>query len=199
MLFLKNFTQYIKESMTDYSGKRHKVTNTEDIKNFIFAGKAIFTIESQVTGVWYTYKLVKAKKNENLFFVNVLRGPDNESSYTYVGLVIKEGTDLKFTLTKNSKYKFDAPCVVAFSFFFKNIVKNYIHPQMNFYHMGICGRCGKILTVPSSIELGLGPYCAKRSEEEEINLDRKTKLVRMRKEWNQEDVVKNRKIENYKN
>jgi len=57
----------------------------------------------------------------------------------------------------------------------------------------------KILTVPSSIELGLGPYCAKRSEEEEINLDRKTKLVRMRKEWNQEDVVKNRKIENYKN
>lgn len=29
-------------------------------------------------------------------------------------------------------------------------------------HAGRCGRCGRILTVPESIDLGLGPECAGR-------------------------------------
>ena len=32
------------------------------------------------------------------------------------------------------------------------------------FHMGRCGRCGRALTVPSSIESGLGPECAAKME-----------------------------------
>ena len=28
------------------------------------------------------------------------------------------------------------------------------------WHEGICGRCGRKLTVPESVERGLGPECA---------------------------------------
>ena len=194
-MYLKSFTQY-NESMNDnmIEGHRHQISDIQKIKDFIFAGKSIFTIESQDSGVWYTYKMNVAKKNENLYFVSVLRGTDNLSSYSYMGLVIKEGDNYKFTLTKNSKYKIDATCVKAFGFFFTNITRNFIHPKMNFYHMGYCGRCGKALTVPDSVERGLGPYCANLSEEEGINLDRKTKFVRMRKEWNQDEVKAKRKL-----
>lgn len=30
------------------------------------------------------------------------------------------------------------------------------------YHLGRCGRCGRALTVPSSVESGFGPECAGR-------------------------------------
>jgi len=193
MLFLRSFTQYIKESM-DLSGKKYKVTNTDDIKGFILAGKAIFTIESQTTGVWYTYKITQAKKNKDIYFVNVLRGPDNQSSYTYLGLVSKNGDSFRFGLTKNSKYKIDAPCTVAFDYFFKNLIRGVLHPKMNFYHMGFCGRCGRALTVPESIKRGLGPWCAgKMSEEEEINNDRRRKLTQMNKDWKFDEVKDKRK------
>jgi hypothetical protein len=29
------------------------------------------------------------------------------------------------------------------------------------HHEGKCGRCGRLLTVPSSIESGIGPECSK--------------------------------------
>jgi len=198
-MYIKSFTTFINESMDNdnkIEGHRHKISDIQKIKDFIFAGKAIFTIESQDSGVWYTYQMNQAKKNENLFFVSVLRGADNLSSYSYMGLVIKEGENFKFTLTKNSKYKIDAVCVKAFSFFFTNITRNFIHPKMNFYHMGICGKCGRVLTTPDSVDRGIGPVCAKSviSEEEEINMDRKNKLVKMRKEWNYDDVKAKRKL-----
>jgi len=202
---LMNYSQYITESMdteneletqagkSEYVGKRHKITDVQDIKNFIFAGKSIFTIESSQTGVWYTYKVSKLKdkerENTKLYFVAVLRGPDNINSYTYIGKI----WDGVFSLTKGSKFKEDATCVKAFKFFFTNIMKNFIDPRLNFYHMGICGRCGRALTVPESITRGIGPVCANLSEEERINLDRKNKLVGMQKSWKQDDVIAKRK------
>lgn len=65
---------------------------------------------------------------------------------------------------------------------------------MNFYHMGICGRCGRALTTPESITRGIGPVCyGMDSEEEEINRDRRSKLTKMNKEWNFQDVLDKRK------
>jgi predicted metal-dependent hydrolase len=34
-------------------------------------------------------------------------------------------------------------------------------PGFNVHHEGKCGRCGRLLTVPSSIESGIGPECSK--------------------------------------
>ena len=176
MKHLKNFSQYkhllitenvdeeneleTQKGKSEYVGKKHKITIVDDIKNFIFAGNSIFTIESSQTGVWYTYKMKRAdQKDENCktFFVAVLRGPDNVNSYTYLGTVF-DGN--KFTLTKKSRFKDDTTCTKAFKFFFNNIVQNFIDHRLNFYHMGICGRCGRALTVPESITRGIGPRCA---------------------------------------
>lgn len=35
-------------------------------------------------------------------------------------------------------------------------------PECEVWHEGRCGRCGRKLTVPESIETGIGPDCAKR-------------------------------------
>lgn len=137
----------------------NKFSNINDIKNFVLAGNATVTLKSGVSGKHFTFKIKKAKdENKKLFFVSVLTGTDNESSYTYMG-VISNNT---FSLTKKSKIKEDALSYKAFVFFFSNLMKNKVHPDLTVFHSGTCGRCGRKLTTPESITLGLGPECMKR-------------------------------------
>lgn len=42
----------------------YKLENVEDIKRFILGGKAIMTLESKRTGRWFTYKIKRAKKED---------------------------------------------------------------------------------------------------------------------------------------
>jgi len=144
-----------RKTPNDFSGKKYEITEIQNIFNFVFAGHAIFSIKSQVTEKYYTFKVSKAKDKSNFFFVKLLTGSDNTSSYTYMGK-ISNGV---FSLTSASHYKSDSIPVLAFEIFLKNLVKLEIHPQMTFYHMGICGKCGRPLTVPESIERGIGPIC----------------------------------------
>lgn len=140
----------------------YKLENVEDIKRFIIGGKAIMTLESKTTGRWFTYKIKKSKKDENSpFFVSVLTGNDNESSYTYMGTIFK-GEKLKFTLTKNSKIGESALSYKAFNFFFKLLMNNRIHEEMSIYHLGLCSVCHKKLTTPASLKSGIGPVCEGR-------------------------------------
>jgi hypothetical protein len=140
-------------SGNEYVGKKHKIEKADDIRHFILAGHAIFTIESTRTGAWYTYKVNVSKKDNNLYFVNVLTGDDQ---YIYMGM-IKNGV---LSLTKASKFTNESTCFKAFNFYFRNIIANIIHPEINFYHLGICGRCGRPLTTPDSINRGIGPVCS---------------------------------------
>jgi len=118
---------------------------------FIFAGKARFTITSKATGTRFTYMV---RKRDNVWFVSVLTGPEH---YTYLGLVNAEG---HFCPDRKERIGKDAPSRVAFNWFFPRIDRPL--PNMEFHHEGHCGRCGRALTVPSSIESGIGPECAKR-------------------------------------
>lgn len=125
---------------------------------FMLAGNATFTLVSKKTGVRYTFN-VSAGKNANTkgrFFVSYLTGPDNGSDYTYLGMV----ADGKFRLTKASKLALDSAPVKAFGYSFLNLLAQGTAPGVDIWHEGRCGRCGRPLTVPSSIELGLGPECA---------------------------------------
>jgi len=139
----------------------YKFENVEDIKKFIVGGKAIMTLESKRTSRWFTYKIKRAKKDDltSPFFVSVLTGIDNESAYTYMGTIFDNGGKLSFTLTKNSKIGEDALSYKAFSFFFKLLLESKLHEEISIYHRGICGRCGRILTTPSSLINGFGPEC----------------------------------------
>ena len=54
--------------------------------DFFFGGRAKFTVESQKTGEWRTYRIGKGKPSpaypKPAWFVSLLSGPDNENSFT---------------------------------------------------------------------------------------------------------------------
>lgn len=122
---------------------------------FMFAGDAVFTLRSKSTGARFTYR-VKAKDNGEVYFVSVLTGPENGSDYSYLGIIPTDAPG-RFIQTAGSKFSPFADCAVAFRWFWKH----QDSPLVEFWHEGRCGRCGRPLTVPESIESGLGPVCAK--------------------------------------
>ena len=129
-----------------------KLKNTDALK-FIFAGKSIVTFLNTKTGNRFTFK-TKAAKDSNLFFVSVLTNPE---TYTYIGTCI-EGN---YKHGCKSVVSQDAQSVKVFDFVLAKLVLGTLPDFVEVWHEGHCGKCGKRLTVPSSIENGLGPECIK--------------------------------------
>ena len=118
---------------------------------YILAGLATFTIRNPQTGTRFTYKVTKTADERPFYFVGCLSGPDNTVDYSYLG-VLDHG---KFRLTAKSKAGLDAPSVQAFQW----LTGHWEDARVEVWHEGRCGRCGKKLTVPESIESGIGPVC----------------------------------------
>ncbi len=140
---------------------KHSLINLEDIKNFVFGGNSTITLESGKTQKHFTFKVKAAKKDDKTspYFVSVLSGADNYSSYSYVGVISSDKKEFK--LTQKSKVSSDDISYKAFNFF-SQLLKGKINADLNIYHSGKCGRCGRKLTTPESILRGLGPECSKR-------------------------------------
>lgn len=130
-----------------------------DWQSFVLAGKAVFTVKNEQTGNRLTFKVTHADDPEkDLWFVSVLRGTDNESDYSYVGII--RGSE--FRLTAKSRVTEEAPAYRVFRWLYQHILAQKDLPGcVHVYHEGKCGRCGRTLTVPESIETGFGPECIK--------------------------------------
>lgn len=119
----------------------------------IFSGDAIFTIRSKKTGNHFTYRLFK--RSDKLFFLSVMMSPDNTARFQYLGNFKPEQNylyiGLKSTIPVLSKQW------LAIKYLFDNPETNLIE----IFHEGRCLKCGKRLTTPRSIEIGLGPKCEK--------------------------------------
>lgn len=131
---------------------------------FVLGGKAIFTVRSMISGTRFTYKVNCPRdmkpEDATLFFVSVLTGPDNESAYQYIGTIRKVDGYWRFAHGVKSKISQQAPSVVAFTFILNEILSFGRHSNtLEIWHEGKCCRCGRKLTVPSSIESGFGPEC----------------------------------------
>jgi hypothetical protein len=130
----------------------------KDYTSFIKAGKAIFTLENKNSGNRFTYK-VKKLKDKDIWFVSVLNGPDNYHNYHYLGTIFGQ----EFRATGKSRISVDALSHKAFKWLNSMLNVNKPMPDgVYIYHEGRCGRCGKRLTVPSSILSGFGPECVKK-------------------------------------
>ncbi len=128
-------------------------------KEFVTAGKAIFTI-SNPKGERYTFRISKTK-NADTFFVALLTGPENISDYTYLGLLLADKSEV--ILTAKSKFTPESLPYQVIKWAIKIIWKGKEVPEgYKILHCGRCGHCGRLLTVPESIESGLGPICGKR-------------------------------------
>lgn len=139
-----------------------QIQDASQAKRFMFAGNSRVTLVSLKTGVRYTYKIQKADDKPDFFFVSLLTGSDNESDYSYIGLV--QGHT--FRTTAKSKLGADSAPVAGFAWAMRGLLLcavPQIPRELQVWHEGRCGRCNRALTVPESIALGLGPECAGRA------------------------------------
>jgi len=132
---------------------RHQLRN--NIFEFMFAGNSTFTIENSLTGNHFTFKINKLEEKE-IFFVKVLTGSNNETDYQFFGTIFEKKT---FRFSKKSKIGETAQSVKSFVWFFDKLKTNTLPACINFYHEGLCGRCGRKLTTPDSVSIGFGPEC----------------------------------------
>jgi hypothetical protein len=127
---------------------------------YMFAGRAKVTLVSKITGKHFTYQ-VQGKQDskdesKTVYFVRYLNGPDNQNDFAYLGMV-PEGKE-KIILTKASKAGPSAPVYRALEFALRNPTAS----TLEVHHSGTCGRCGRELTDPVSIQTGIGPICRDR-------------------------------------
>ena len=141
------------------------------VQNFLFAGKATLTLVSLRTGVRFTYKvrikksdLGKTTADQVTYFLNLLRGQDNTTDFTYMG-VIRNNPPRFFWTAASGKVSRDAPSYKAFLWMLDAMAhrrSGVLGTTLEIWHEGRCGCCGKLLTVPESIASGWGPVCSAR-------------------------------------
>jgi hypothetical protein len=155
--------------------RRGQLTTWPAIREFLFAGQAMFTLVSLKTGLRFTYK-VRAKKQdvEELarrtaagevteegfvtYFCSLLRGPDNGSDFSYLGVIRKPG---RFFVTSKSQVSCHAAAHKAIVWFLDEMKNERVvlGVLVEFWHTGRCGKCNRLLTVPDSVSRGIGPVC----------------------------------------
>ena len=134
--------------------KGHKINTSKEALKFMFSGKSVVTFLNTKTDNRFTFKLKQAK-DSNLFFVSVLTGPEQ---YTYLGTCV-EG---RYKTGKKSSVSNGAQSVQVFNYMLRNLINDSVSDFLEVWHEGFCGKCGKSLTVPSSIITGIGPDCLKK-------------------------------------
>jgi hypothetical protein len=107
----------------------HKLQNC-NLKNFIFAGNATFTVLNEATGNRFTFRVRNAnyKKSDskvisNIFYVAVLTGQDNNSAYTFLGTFFG-GKNEAYRHSVKSKITVNASSNKVADWFFNSFLKN---------------------------------------------------------------------------
>ncbi len=142
-----------------------RLATTNDVQTYITAGNATITLRSNISGKRYTYRIKAMERNdgtvaalpERSYFISLLTGPDNDGDFTYIGILTPQ---LNMRLTPKSKLPQESSPVQAFRFLLLCISKGEMPGAFEVWHAGKCGRCGRKLTVPESVERGIGPDCA---------------------------------------
>jgi len=136
----------------------------ERARTFALAGNATITLVSRASGVRFTFRIKcptdsEGQRDGSIHFVSLLRGTDNENDFSYIGY-IRRG--VFFHGGTKAKVSIDGASVKAFMWAWKAMQQDIIPEKLEIWHEGHCGRCGRKLTVPSSVAAGLGPECAEK-------------------------------------
>jgi len=144
------------------------------VRNLLQAGRAVLTILNQTTQGRRTYRVVRSKKVEGLFWVSIRGDVDsNDKTERKKWIPVccwkpqKPDHQAVFT-TKFSKVDKTSVAFKGFDWLNKATKlwekdKGASAPNIQIYHEGRCARCGRALTDPASIKRGLGPECYKKS------------------------------------
>jgi hypothetical protein len=138
-------------------------------KDFVTAGNAIFTV--QVNDEHFTYRINKpmfergrrlkdSERANKPYFIGKLAGPDNHNDYKYLGVF--NPTDFTVNITPKSLYSKTSKAVIVLEKALAALLLGDESALPEGWHIlppTHCGRCGRLLTVPESIENGIGPEC----------------------------------------
>jgi hypothetical protein len=115
----------------------------------------------------YTFKVSQSEPTERwpnpAHFVNLLTGPDNTSDYSYLGMLNPNTGEIRLTAKScagATAWSVRIVRRVMGAVFEGDGVESIRRNGWDIDHEGRCGRCGRALTVPESIEVGIGPDCA---------------------------------------
>lgn len=143
---------------------RAEMNELKLIRDYIFGGHATFTLVGKADR--FTYRVRTLLRWEQgtprPYFVDVLSGPDNTSDYQFLGTFRNAG-DVTYTHSAKSRVTPEAKSVQGAMWLARTLNRKDIValPEgATFYHEGVCARCGRKLTTPESIQLGIGPVCA---------------------------------------
>lgn len=161
---------------------RHILNGQQVISRFVQGGKATITVLNTKTGTRFTFmvsckrekqpKRGVAGKRISPYFVKLMTGSDNVVHYTYIGYV-NPGRSFSASnkpVPANVAAKVQAG-KAAWDWFWSVLngrnnsdgsvrSKTLADYPVEVWHEGRCGCCGRKLTVPESIENGIGPICA---------------------------------------
>lgn len=137
-------------------------------REFALAGDATFTVENPQTGGRFTFNVIAPRKagggkdlRADVRFVKVLTGANNENDYQFLGTIfVRDG---QYRHSGKSRIGPDAKSAQAFAWLWPLMFIGAGWSPVEIHHQGRCGRCGRSLTVPSSVRSGLGPICAVRA------------------------------------
>ena len=143
-----------------YPENRGLMSSPEVAKQYILGGKGVVTLESP-SGIHHTYHF-KRPQNPNNFPEDIIfvYAVHQQQKLFYVGM-IENGA---FRLTTNSRFLNDTPIVRGARYIMRMIDEPDLmnKTEMKLYHEGVCSVCGRKLTSPKSISIGVGPKCLRR-------------------------------------
>lgn len=139
----------------------------------------VLTVKSLQTGAHLTYRLRPTKRDPrdravgHFAMVDVLTGSNNVTDYTFLGgiyfsvrgpfHVLTGARTQRPDGTHGSTIGDDAPSAKTLHWLFNRLSHGIgPAPQAEVWHDGSCGLCGRPLTTPESVALGIGPVCIDR-------------------------------------
>lgn len=132
----------------------------------LLAGKATLTLSHGDTRYTYRVKRVESEHEgrDATFFVSFLSGSNNDTDYRYLGILSPR--DGRLIHTRGSKAGADSKAFKGFAWLaakmFAGLQADELPNGVECRWSNCCQRCGRTLTVPSSIDSRLGPDCAGR-------------------------------------
>jgi hypothetical protein len=152
-----------------------KLRSASEVLTYLLAGNATLTIRSLRTGTRYAYKVRRADKLpakpwHTTWFVSLLNGPENGNDFAYMGTIQFDDRKQHLPMAVARQWHYGrasrmgptAPSIGAFTWLYGHVQRGILPTSVEVWHTGRCGRCGRKLTVPESIEAGIGPECAEK-------------------------------------
>lgn len=144
-----------------------ELTDCRDTLAYMLGRRAVFTLVSHATGDRRTYRVLERLGfgGVPVYWVYRLVGPENESDYEYVGSIVPgQPHEHKFAYrgARNGARRGGRDAVISWLLDVLQ-TREQLPEKLSFYTSGECSSCGRTLTVPESIAVGMGPKCRARA------------------------------------